>query len=525
MRPLTRPSAVARTIGKATEDPEEGTLALAAQLARGGGVAGLGTAVGKALQLGFHVLLGRMLGAAGYGLFALGFAAFQIAGQLAMGGLQHGLVRFIGADRARGNPGGIRATWGSALQIGTAFSLFAGAILFLTAPFLAATAFNKPELASILRGFAVAIPPFVWLQLSAHTARGAERVGQYTGLAHLLLPSANFLFVGGAFLLGYRLSGAVWGYVLSVSLCAAAALALTRIWVRRLLPMQGSRKRTRDLLRFSCILVPHDVGMYILSQTGPFIIGALLAADRVGVYSAASRVAVQLGMVFTALNLVFAPMISRLWSAGRVSELGDTLRTLTRWAVTLTIPGALVLVLLSKWIMALYGTEFASGTIALGVLVFGQLANVATGSVGLVLLMCGRQKVELGNVFGMLAIQVILQVVLVRSYGILGAAIASALAIGLVNGVRVLEVRLFLGIHPYSRRILIPLLAGFVAAGVAAAVLLLLHWHELAALGVSTGTYLIALLIAGFSPIDRALLRSLARRSSHSADATGGAEN
>jgi O-antigen/teichoic acid export membrane protein len=217
---------------------------------------------------------------------------------------------------------------------------------------------------------------------------------------------------------------------------------------------------------------------------------------------------------------MFSPYVADLHNRGERDRLDFLYKSLTRWALAATIPIALLLMIAPGSVLRLFGAGFADGENALRIMILGQLVNVATGSVGFILIMVGRTGWDLAVYAGSLAIDVGVALILTPRLGMEGAAIANAVTFAISNAIRLLLVVRFVRIQPYDRhylRLLLP-------AGVAAAVMVVVHslmdrsWAlDLVATG-ATGivAYAGAYLVLGLTPDEReglARLRAnLARR-------------
>ena len=146
--------------------------------------------------------------------------------------------------------------------------------------------------------------------------------------------------------------------------------------------------------------------------------------------------------------------------------------------------------------------------------------NVATGSVGFILIMVGRTGWDLVVYAGSFLLDLAIAVLLVPHLGTTGAAIAQATTLSVSNGVRLYLVWRFVHIQPFNRhyaRLAIPALAG-------AAVMLAVHiglrggsWGVDLAVSAAVGTvaYALVLLGAGLTPTERAAVgRVFGRRAS-----------
>ena len=83
----------------------------------------------------------------------------------------------------------------------------------------------------------------------------------------------------------------------------------------------------------------------------------------------------------------------------------------------------------------------------------GQFVNVATGSVGYLLMMCGHEKLMRNNIAFAAFFNVVMNLILIPTLGINGAAISTATSLALMNLVSVVLVQRKLSI------VTVPLLA------------------------------------------------------------------
>jgi O-antigen/teichoic acid export membrane protein len=84
-----------------------------------------------------------------------------------------------------------------------------------------------------------------------------------------------------------------------------------------------------------------------------------------------------------------------------------------------------------------------------------MLVGVSTGNVTVVLLMGGKSVWVLANTAAALAVNIILNLVLIPPFGMSGAAIAWAATGLVINVVPLAQVRRFLGLDPFGRGFLI----------------------------------------------------------------------
>ncbi|MCR9210312.1 MAG: polysaccharide biosynthesis C-terminal domain-containing protein, partial [bacterium] len=112
------------------------------------------------------------------------------------------------------------------------------------------------------------------------------------------------------------------------------------------------------------------------------------------------------------------------------------------------LPLALFVLIFPGWLLGFFGPEFREGAQVLRALAIGQVANVASGSVGGLLVMTGHQNVSLKISFGTAIGMIALTLILVPWLGILGAGIANALSVSVQMILCVVMVRNKLGFWP-----------------------------------------------------------------------------
>ena len=76
----------------------------------------------------------------------------------------------------------------------------------------------------------------------------------------------------------------------------------------------------------------------------------------------------------------------------------------------------------------------------------GQFINISTGCAGLLLVMCGHEKLQGYISFSFIGVNLFLNYFFIITYGAIGAAIATAIAIGGENLTRVYFVKKKIGI-------------------------------------------------------------------------------
>jgi O-antigen/teichoic acid export membrane protein len=246
------------------------------------------------------------------------------------------------------------------------------------------------------------------------------------------------------------------------------------------------------------------------------VLGIFNQENSSGIYNAALRLAGLSMLVLTAFNAIFAPVIADLHHRGEMERLSALFKLVTRWVIIVAMPIFLLQMLYPHQLIGLFGKDFASGALALRILSLGTLVKFSTGAVGIMLLMSGHSGLVMFNSLLTLGVALALDFILIRLFGVTGAAVAGMLSLVLVNLVNLGEVWYLLRIHPYDRYTLRP----FVAAAPA----LLGGWlwslwmpvSGLVALAVASvvvaAIYVAALMLMGWNEDDRIMMAAMEKR-------------
>lgn len=423
---------------------------LSKQIAKGGGIGLIGTVLGRVSGVGLHFLLSRVLGATGYGLYALGFSLMGIAQSVTSLGLQSGVVRFCAIYRGDGNNAQVKGTLIAALGMSLASSLLASTILFVFAPKIALGFFNDIELISVVKVFALALPFHVIMAITTSFAQALRRIEYQTGIRDVFYYLTNLIFVLLAFILGFRLGGAIFGLLGAGVL--SAGLGFWSIW--EIFPEIGPGLRPTfhgigKLIKFSAPMIIITMAYFLAFQTDRIMLGLLRSTRDVGIYSAGSNIALQLGLVYSALVSIAMPIIADIYNR-RPSQLGKLYNLITRWLSYGVFLSSLPVIFYPKLIMWLFGNEFIQGWILVLVLPLTFIIGGIVGPTEALLLMAGKQNVELFNSVLLVASNVVLNLILIPTFGFHGAALATVLSVAIGNLVQVVQVYRYFSFHPFS---------------------------------------------------------------------------
>lgn len=443
---------------------EEAGLPRAALLsmARGAAIVFIGTLVGSGLKYTFHVIIGRSLGPGLFGLFVLGLTVFTLVEIMAQMGLPQGVVRYVALYQGQRDSARLKGVILLSARAGAVSGTVLGLGLFLASGYLAVRFFGQPELAPVIKIFAVMTPFSVPGTILLSGFQGLQVLEYRVLVGELVEPS---LRIAGAVIavwaLGKRLPGVLWSY----GLAAVLALLLAADLLTKVVPGLCRKDvrplfEARRLMNFSWPLLFSGLLGQLLLVSDTFILGILGTSEDVGIYGAAQRTGLLANLIFLSFNAIFTPIVADYFHRENGRDLARLFKVVSKWTFTMTLPASLLLILLAKPILHLFGSRFIQGAGAMAVLAAGWLFHSAMGNAGAVLTMSGRPRWHMANFALFLALQISFNLVLIPRYGILGAAVGTAGSLALIDVITCLQVYLMLGHHPFRADELKPVLAG-----------------------------------------------------------------
>ena len=474
----------------------------------------IGIAIAAIATLVVQLLISNTLGTKAFGVVTVITQAAFVVSFATRAGMDMAVLRDVAVEVGVGRWDRIRTPVARASAIAALVSTLVGLAAYLGADAIRSL-FSIPEVLGewVVGSAAVGLPFLAVANVWLSATRGLK-IMRYT--LYVFWAGQPVLWVV-LMLGGWTFSETTWMSVLAYSLSwVVASGAALYFWRRESqgwdpAPMEaGAMSR---LMRYAGPRAPAALFSQLLFWTDLFVLTRYVDAGEYGVYSAALRAGQVIVLFLTSVSLMFSPYVADLHNRGETARLDKLFKTLTRWTIAATMPLFLVLAIAPDAALRLFGPGFSGGETALLIVLAGQFINIATGSVGFVLIMVGRTGWDLVVYAASLALNLSLAFWLCPRYGMEGAAIANAVTFALSKWARLALVRRFVGIQPYDRdyaRLILP-------TGAALAVMWVVHramggsWvADLAATALAGSVaYLAVFLTLGLTPQERRGVRAL----------------
>ena len=408
----------------------------------------VGSLFGSFSKLFEQVLLGRVLTQPAFDAFSKGFSILMLSTTIALVGFNEGIPRFMSRfDDERD----VRGVWVTGITIAGVVGIgFAGALVagrgWVMRVFFGTDA--PPLLVTL---FAVAIPFVVGLRIAVGAIRGHENT-IYRTYAYDLLYNGLRVGILLVLLFGAGMGVLAAGYAYIVA--GVVAFAVAHVLLDRLLSLRGPiRTHAGAMVRFSFPLVVASAVSSILSQVDKLMLGALAAdPNAAGIYNYGYPLAAGLPVILSVFGFLYLPLASRLDDDSNRSEVDRIYKITTKWIYIAAFPLFLTFVAFSGDVVGIvFGVGDPRSAAALAILSVGFFSSAANGRCQDTLSAFGYTGYILAVNTAAAVLNIALNVVLVPTYGVIGAAAASALSFFSLNAIAMVVLWRLSGISPFSR--------------------------------------------------------------------------
>jgi len=402
------------------------------KVAKGAAIVLAGLAFARLVNYAYQILLSRAGGEAEFGLFFLGISALTLTGGVAALGIDLGVARFAPLYIGNGERGKLKGVLVAAIAISLFTGAAAGLALWWCAGPVAERIFSKPALTPLLQISALCLPFYIGGRVLVKAIVAFQKIGYRVSVSQVLSPLVRLV---GTFLLvaaGLRAEGAMWAYAASELISWAVLLLLLQFRVFPVLERGGEKAvfDLRPLLAYSLPLFLAAIVDQVLNSTDAFMTGYFLPNAEVGVYGAAARLSSLIGLGSELLNPMFLSIVTQAQAAGNSGEITRTFNSNNRWFLFISLPVfSLLGVLPGKAMSLVWGPGFASGGVALALLVAGRWFFSLSSTSTLLLSMYGASRLIFLISLASAGLNVLLNYLLIPLYGITGAAAATSLSL------------------------------------------------------------------------------------------------
>ncbi len=397
-------------------------------IAHGAGITFIGSIFAYFIAFLYRIVIARYLGPADYGLLTLAVAIVGIGRTVSSFGLNAGIKRYIGYYSGKKDNSKISGLIFYSLKLVMLTSLIIASFIWFFSSYIAVNLLHSPQLASILKIFAIVIPLNALIELIKSILLSFNKPVYSSGIEIIGEKSFSLLFTIIAILGGAKLYGVSIAYMLSYLVTMAIAIYLLEFKVYASIRSNiKAYSGYKELLSFSLPLLFTGMLNLILGWSDTFMLGIFKESLFVGIYNIGFSLGYSLLLISRSFEALSYPISANLLAQKKFSILKNTFQVITKWTFAMTFPLFLLIIFFSKDILRiLFGYEYQA---AAGVLIIIS-AGIFSASVFYAPVILLQTFKKTGYIFKITfisaSINILLNLILIPLFGIEGAALSTA---------------------------------------------------------------------------------------------------
>ncbi len=418
----------------------------------------IGLLASKVLTYIYRIIIARFLGPEIYGLFSLALIIFSLFMMMGSLGLQEGLVRYISFYRGKNEVNKIRYLFHITLIIQSIAGIVFGVLLFSLANIISVQIFHNTELIPFLKVFSFLVPLSLLSGVYIFMLQAYEKIGWSSFLNNILQNSVKVLFLILFILFGLKSNAVMLSYAAGIIGMCIFSYIISKNILPTLYENYFLRKRVKitilkEVFKFSWPIIFLGAIYSLFNWTDSFVIGYFKDATAIGLYNAAFTIVGLFSIANQFFSQLFFPLIVKEYAKKNITLIKEMSQQVVKWIFIINVPFFLILMLFPGVIInLLFGKVYFGIENVLRILAIGVFIASPTMLLSHLLSMIGKSKLLLLNIVAMTLVNLILNVILIKSYGLQGIAIATAFSISGLCILLFIEVKHYLGFIPLRRK-------------------------------------------------------------------------
>ena len=401
--------------------------------------------IGMIAGLSVSIFLGRMLGPEGLGIVSFANKFGMILLILTMFGFQNVIIKFIAIAKAKQDNKAVASILKTSVIFNGLLSLVIASIgASVLSYVLDFWSINQDLHIPLLIVFFMLIPQTISRVYGA-ALNGYGKIWQ----SNLVNQTLTLILVGLGLLLLFILKipptpvNVLLLYALSRVLLLLIILALWRKTfkskIKALINLKPMLKMAKHILLITGAgVIANNADIMMLTALGTF--------SDVGIYTVAAQLSILTSLFLHVSNAAISPKLATLFHESKSNEMQLMVKSVTKGLTLVALVFVISFIFLGQWLLSFWGHEFQESYLILVILAIGQFFNISTGCSGLLLVMCGFEKIHGYISLCGLALNITLNLILIIKFGALGAAIATAITILIENITKVIFAKQKIGI-------------------------------------------------------------------------------
>lgn len=384
---------------------------------------------GMVVGLIVSISLGRLLGAEGLGIINLANRIMGIFLVICMMGMDRVIIKEIAIAKKGEKWSHINNVIYSSYILNGILSILICIIMILISPIIAKEFFHNVKLTFPLVILFIAVTPHILSRIYSSALVGYQKIWQ----SNLVNRALSTVITGALLLISY-----IIGVTITVNLTAIfyaigriSVTIIVGLYWNKLKPNVKRQKKNifKRLLKTSLPLLMVSSTLIITASIDSIMLGWMQNSTAVGIYNVALTLSTITIFFLQVTVAALSPKIATLYDEGKINELKNMVQQVTLILGLIGFASVIAFVLLGKFLLSLWGEEFVVAYWSLIILSVGQFFNIASGPVGNILVMTGKEKILRNITMASLVLNVILNLFFIKYWGIFGASLTILITI------------------------------------------------------------------------------------------------
>lgn len=424
----------------------------------------IGIIISKILAYIYRILIARMHGVQPgggveiYGMFNLAVVIVNLFIAISSLGLVAGILRYISVYRGKKETDKIRYIVRFTMITSIISGIIATLTMFFSSEYISLNIFHNSGLIPYLKWFSITIPLSIFAGIFILIIQAYEKIEWYSFIRNILDNVVKVSALVMLIFLGLQSNAVIFSYVLGVMSMILFSYfycryRLSEVFEKSSLNDAAKKSIKKELFAYSWPLMFLGVVMFLFTWIDSFAIGYFIDVKSVGIYNAATPI---VALLFVAPGLfiqLFFPLIIKEYSRKNNDLIKEMSKQVGKWIFLLNLPFFLLIILFpGTLINLLFGPEYIAAENPLRFLAIGSFFySILIVSENLIS-MVGKSKIILFNVSITSSVNLVLNIIFIKIWGITGAAIATMIAYILWSILTLIQAKKYTSIIPFKRK-------------------------------------------------------------------------
>jgi O-antigen/teichoic acid export membrane protein len=232
----------------------------------------------------------------------------------------------------------------------------------------------------------------------------------------------------------------------------------------------------KPAIKYGLFCLFAGIGTTLVVTIDSFMLGAMAGLASVGIYGIASNMNSVLQMPYRAFSSISSPLIAEYWQKNDMKGMQNIYQKFTLNIVIVSLSLFLLIWLNLDSIYMIMPDTYAAGKWAFFILFIGRFIDIATGLNYVILSTSKKYVWDLYFSIFLIVLAVISNQLLIPIWGVNGAALSTTICVVILSVLKVLMVKKFFHIQPFTNKVWLVMLLGIAACLLISIIPVFLHW-------------------------------------------------